>query len=434
MTTQFGTILFSSPAFQDDFKKMSINNTNLSNNTKLSISVPDAFDGSVIWKDYFIPIQEQSSCISCWAFTSTFVLSSRLAIYTKGQYKYTFSAAKMIFTERLTMDKIKFHLSKGLAIDFSNHINDVMKCSVESLLYANQYLYRYGVPEISCVDDQTKINNVYNSKHLFGQTYDVCPANQTEIISHRAEGYYYVPGAYSKDNKLIQGNEYNIRRDIYHWGPVSTAMKVFDDFLKWDGEGIYEWDGKSDLLHPHIGHSVVIVGWGSENGVDYWIVRNSWGARWGRNNGYFKMKRGSNHCEIEENVFVCYPMIPGVRLYLEYPILYNVDDFVIRGLWGVYDNGRKITTQEKLILKQTANVESTTNSFLYDPKYWVDFSKMIAGDSTTFRYLVGTKTTEESTEEFTFDAESRTTHAYMLIIVILSIILSLKVIHKFILV
>ena len=85
-------------------------------------------------------------------------------------------------------------------------------------------------------------------------------------------------------------------------------------------------------------------------------------------------------------------------------------------------------------MKQTANVESTTNSFLYDPKYWVDFSKMIAGDSTTFLYLVGTKTTEESTEEFTFDAESRTTHAYMLIIVILSIILSLKVIHKFILV
>jgi hypothetical protein len=261
MTTQFGTTLFSSPAFQNDFKKMSVNNTNLSN-TKLSISVPTAFDGSVVWKDYLIPIQEQSSCISCWAFTSTFVLSSRLAIYTRGQYKYTFSAAKMIFTERMNLDKIKLHLSKGLAIDFSNHNNEVMKCSTESLLYANQYLYRYGVPEISCVNDKSKIDNVYNSKHLFGETYDVCPANHTEIISHRAEGYYYVPGAFSKDNKLIQGNEYNIRRDIYHWGPVSTAMKVFEDFLLWDGAGIYEWDGKSNLKNPHVGHAVVLVGWG----------------------------------------------------------------------------------------------------------------------------------------------------------------------------
>ena len=421
----FGTILFSSPSFQEEeFKKISVNNTHLGN--KLSFVVPETFDGSVVWQNYLIPIQNQLSCLSCWAFTSTFVLSSRLSIYTKGQYKYTFSAAKMIFSDFLTVEKIKSNLSSGLAIDFSNRKDDMVKCNSASLLYANQYLYRYGVPEISCVDDKSKLENIYNSKHLFGDTYDICPGNNTEMISHRAEGYYYVPGANSKDNKLVEGNEYNIRRDIYHFGPVSTVMKVFDDFLKWDGKGIYEWDGKSELIHPHIGHSVVLLGWGSEDGKDYWIVRNSWGS----DKPNFKMKRGTNHCEIEENVFVCYPSIPGMRLYLEYPILFSVDDFVIRGLWGVYDNGTKLTHHEKVILGKKENKNNMESSFLYDPQYWVDFSKMIAGDLQTFNYLVK-KMEKENFCDSSSSSSDKLSRSYTIIISILFILLFVKFISKF---
>lgn len=430
--TKFGTTLFSSPDFQTEFRKMSINNTNLNNNKKkVSLSVPNSFDGREIWKDFLIPIQNQSSCISCWAFASTFVLSSRLAIYTLGKYKYTFSAGKMVFSEHWTIEKIKQHITKGLAFDFSNHVSEVRPCSVESLMYGHQYLYRYGVPEISCVDDKSKIDNVYNTKQLFGETYDVCPANHKEMISHRAEGYYYVPGAFSKDNKLIQGNEYNIRADIYHWGPVSTAMKVFKDFLLWDGKGIYEWDGVSALIETYVGHAVVIVGWGtSDEGVKYWIVRNSWGNYWGKDDGYFKMKRGTNNCEIEENVFVCFPTIPGVRLYLEYPILFHMDDFVIRGLWGVYDSGVKLTSHEKVILSKKNAKSLPESSFLYDPEFWVDFSKMVAGDRTTFQYLV-----QKKQENFCLEDEKnprqKIDNSLNIIILILIVIFTVKFFSHF---
>jgi cathepsin C len=47
-----------------------------------------------------------------------------------------------------------------------------------------------------------------------------------------------------------------------------------------------------------VDHSVLITGWGEEDGEKYWKVLNSWGTRWGED-GYFRIKRGTDECAIE---------------------------------------------------------------------------------------------------------------------------------------
>jgi cathepsin B len=194
------------------------------------------------------------------------------------------------------------------------------------------------------------------------------------MISHRAGGYYYVPGVQNTEDPIKSGTEYNIRKEIYKWGPCSSGMIVYDDFINWEGDGIYEYDKKS----PEVGgHAIVIMGWGEERGKKYWIVRNSWGNDWG-DKGYFKILRGVNHCEIEENCFVGFPNIPGIRLYIDYPILYDMEDYASKYLYNIHDSGYKNTTYEQIALGKIPYKDINMGN-LYNINDFEDFKDFIAG-------------------------------------------------------
>ncbi|KAG2683979.1 hypothetical protein I3760_10G058800 [Carya illinoinensis] len=73
--------------------------------------------------------------------------------------------------------------------------------------------------------------------------------------------------------------------------PISVGMDGSALDFQLYTSGIYDGDCSSDP--DDIDHAVLIVGYGSEDGEDYWIVKNSWGTDWGME-GYIYIRRNTN--------------------------------------------------------------------------------------------------------------------------------------------
>lgn len=78
---------------------------------------------------------------------------------------------------------------------------------------------------------------------------------------------------------ITEGDEDSLRAAVFQHGPVSIAFQVVPDFRGYIS-GVYSsTDCKNSSTD--VNHAVVAVGFGVEDGVDYWLVKNSWGASWG---------------------------------------------------------------------------------------------------------------------------------------------------------
>jgi cathepsin B len=145
-------------------------------------------------------------------------------------------------------------------------------CFGNTILDAWRYLYIIGTPTLQCmpydnklgllsdyqkIGEFTSVSNLPLCQAVSGPEGDMCVNFQENDITGTEEGtparfyktyhFYLVPG--TKDGG---GSEENIRANIYHWGPVSSGMRVYSNFYTFDATTqIYDWDGRGEQIGGH---------------------------------------------------------------------------------------------------------------------------------------------------------------------------------------
>lgn len=84
-----------------------------------------------------------------------------------------------------------------------------------------------------------------------------------------------------------------MKAEIYSRGPISCGIDADLKLEAYTG-GIFS---QAKLL-PQINHEIAVVGWGKQNGVEFWVGRNSWGTYWGQS-GFFRITMHRNNLGIQ---------------------------------------------------------------------------------------------------------------------------------------
>ena len=93
----------------------------------------------------------------------------------------------------------------------------------------------------------------------------------------------------------MDGDEELLKKMVAKFGIAGASVRGNGTFQHYE-EGIFAGCKSKETTH-----SVAVVGYGSERGQDYWIIKNSWGPNWGEK-GFIRMKRGVGMCGIGKTI------------------------------------------------------------------------------------------------------------------------------------
>jgi len=132
--------------------------------------------------------------------------------------------------------------------------------------------------------------------------YPKCPSAEyhtpkcTQACSESKYGKSYSDDKTKASQAYSVSGVEKIKNELMTKGPLAVAFTVYEDFVAYKS-GVYKHTTGQALG----GHAVEMIGWGNEDGQDYWLVKNSWNEQWG-DGGFFKIAAGNNECGIEDDV------------------------------------------------------------------------------------------------------------------------------------
>ncbi|KAL9237989.1 hypothetical protein vseg_012473 [Gypsophila vaccaria] len=221
-------------------------------------SLPESIDWRT--KGAVVGVKDQGSCGSCWAFSAI--------------------AAVEGINQIVTGDLIS--LSEQELVECDTTYNE--GCNGGNMDKAFEFIIKNG--GIDTDDD-------YPYTGRDGR----CDTNRKNAKVVTIDSYEEVPIYDEKSLQKAVANQ-----------PVSVAIEGSGRDFQLYHSGIF-----TGTCGTSLDHGVAAVGYGSENGLDYWIVKNSWGLSWGER-GYIRMQRNTKSaglCGIAVEPF--YPIKEGAN-------------------------------------------------------------------------------------------------------------------------